>query len=517
MNLPNGKKDYLLRISLKVATGAVLLFVSLAATGNTMGRDLGRDEGMYCTAGHLMAEGQMIYRDFSYAAQWPCHPLLLATVYKITSTSHYLLFGRLVTAASVIGIYICLVGICRKLLRDNPVWPDVISISAVMIYHFNWYVDYSNGYAWNHPLVVLCTLVSIWIFICINWDRHSLFLLFALGLFSTTGAFMRPTAALFLLLLAVGVFVFKQGKFTAKCGALLPFVIGSAVAAAWPISVILRGPKAFLLNAFTIPALNAEFLYELGWIRDKANLTVSALTTPSYLLLIISFVCLLFLVLKLRKKPVSVELSLFIFLLAITAVSFITIFIPPTMWQQYWAVPVPFLIISCVCAIRITLLSDNKKVISRIVAYGVLIVVAVSLFDGLGRFKDNISAVFNRKRWVPLEVHTKAERINEVIEKDGPVLTLSPLYAIEGGRNILPQFSAGPFVYRIADRLSPKQKQIVHAAGPVDIEKLMRDSKPCAVIVGKEPPLLEEPIKNAVKDWQGYYRGDDELQVYYRK
>ncbi len=45
-------------------------------------KEVSRDEQMYCTAGVLLAGGQSIYKDFSYPSQLPCHPLLLAALYK---------------------------------------------------------------------------------------------------------------------------------------------------------------------------------------------------------------------------------------------------------------------------------------------------------------------------------------------------------------------------------------------------------------------------------------------------
>ncbi|MGD8786597.1 MAG: hypothetical protein PVJ60_04165, partial [Phycisphaerales bacterium] len=54
----------------------ILIVISLAIFGNSMTKPLARDEQMYCTGAVLLSQGKMIYRDFSYAAQLPYHPLL---------------------------------------------------------------------------------------------------------------------------------------------------------------------------------------------------------------------------------------------------------------------------------------------------------------------------------------------------------------------------------------------------------------------------------------------------------
>ena len=74
-----------------------LLFLLLCVFSNSMLKPLSRDEHMYCTAAVLMSQGKTIYKDFSYIAQLPYHPLLLAAVYKITNTSHFLLTARVVS------------------------------------------------------------------------------------------------------------------------------------------------------------------------------------------------------------------------------------------------------------------------------------------------------------------------------------------------------------------------------------------------------------------------------------
>jgi hypothetical protein len=72
----------------------ILIVLSAAILANSMTKYVGRDEQMYCTGAVCLAQGKLIYRDFSYAAQMPYHPLLCAALYKMFATTHYLLVGR---------------------------------------------------------------------------------------------------------------------------------------------------------------------------------------------------------------------------------------------------------------------------------------------------------------------------------------------------------------------------------------------------------------------------------------
>jgi hypothetical protein len=97
---------------------------------------------------------------------------------------------------------------------------------------------------------------------------------------------------------------------------------------------------------------------------------------------------------------------------------------------------------------------------------------------------------------------------------------------LEDGCAIYAEFSCGSIVYRIADRMTPAQRQITHAAGPNTLPEVLAAHPPAAVIVGVErspyPKLdrvgreLEEPLRQSVPaDWRSQTH-DERLQVYLR-
>ena len=92
----------------------ILVALSLVILGNSMTKPLGRDEQMYCAAGVLLAQGKMIYRDFSYPSQMPYYPLLYAALFRILNTTHYLLAGRILSSVCDILVAVCIVGIYRR-------------------------------------------------------------------------------------------------------------------------------------------------------------------------------------------------------------------------------------------------------------------------------------------------------------------------------------------------------------------------------------------------------------------
>ena len=105
----------IIRILVLLALGVL----ALAIVANSMTKPVGRDEQMYCAGAVCMAEGKMIYRDFSYASQMPYHPLLCAALFRLSGTSYYLLVGRLLSCACDILVMLCIVGIYGRVFRDS--------------------------------------------------------------------------------------------------------------------------------------------------------------------------------------------------------------------------------------------------------------------------------------------------------------------------------------------------------------------------------------------------------------
>jgi len=98
------------------------------------------------------------------------------------------------------------------------------------------------------------------------------------------------------------------------------------------------------------------------------------------------------------------------------------------------------------------------------------------------------------ENWVPIGLHNISEEIAQKTREPKLILTLGPLFALEGGCDIYTELSAGAIIYRIADRVSAWNRDITHTVGPGTLKKLIKESPPSAVILGVEMDLLEEPL-----------------------
>ncbi|MHC4741660.1 MAG: hypothetical protein ACYS8Z_07105 [Planctomycetota bacterium] len=490
-------------VNIIVVLAAVVL--STAIFANSMSKPVGRDEQMYCTAAVLMSRGKMIYRDFSYAAQLPYHPLLLATIYRISGTSHYLLAGRIVSTVSDILVMICILGIYRRIFRESAVPGALLGLAGAVLYVFNPLVDYANGYAWNHDLVILCVAAAFWLYITLDVNEKLQWLrIAAIGGLLTFAACMRITTLLVALLFLAMLFARPANSIKTRCKRVLPFLGGVAVMLIWPVWVIAQAPEAFFLNLFKIPVLYGRWLREMGMVFDKTALTVACLTTGGYLSLIAivaySGLTTAFLYSKLRV----INANQWLLAGLLVGASFVIAFIPPTMWRQYFAPPAPFLVIALAYPLfylsRYTEQSHFKRVC---IAMGI----CVSLAVGTNlKILQRIPLALVSEEWTPVIKHRISQQIGHKVAEPKKVLTLAPLFALEGGCEVYDELSAGSIIYRIGDFLSPEDRALTRTVGSEGLRAMIDASPPSAVLLGVEAPhmlFLEEPLKAIVPpDWK---------------
>ena len=485
----------------------ILVALSFAIFANSMNKPLGRDEQMYCTGGVLLAQGKMIYRDFSYAAQLPYHPLLYAALFRILNTNHYLLVGRMVSVACDILVMLCIVGIYRHIFGTFAICGMLLGVAGAILYVFNPLVDYANGYAWNHDVVILCVCLSFWLFVSADFKRKSRYWRIAIiGALLTLATCMRITTALVQLLFFAALLSQPAESIKQRIKTILPFLIATAVVLIWPVWVIASAGRAFFLNLFWIPMLYGKWLHEVGMVHNKLSLTLSSFKTPGYLVLIVLTIYLCLAVAWGRRKLSVSERRNLLFATLLAFVFFIIALIPPTMWRQYLAMPVPFLIIGAAFPLLYLReltdkVRDNKHFKITAAVVSVCVVVAV-VFHPIVLYRTVV--LFYPEGWVPIQVHKISQDIAERTKEPKLILTLAPLYAIEGGCDIYTELSCGSIIYRIGDRLSAWNRDIAHTVGPRTLKQLVEKSPPSAVIVGVEMKFLEEPlIQTAVKpDWE---------------
>lgn len=501
--------------------------LAAAILANSMTKEVGRDEQMYCTAGVLLGQGQLIYRDFSYPSQLPYHPLLLAAFYKGLGTTHYLLVGRLLSAVSDILVMVLILLIYRSVFGDRRPEGMLFGLAASTLYVFNPFVDYASGYAWNHDVVILCVVLALWLLVTTDFQKRSRYWRVALmGVLLTFATCMRVTTALVELVFFGTLLWMAGGVLRNRIQTALPFLAGALLAAVWPAWVIAQAPRAFWLNLVRIPTLYSRWLHEIGMTFGKIALTLNAVLTPAGLILLILAGGLAWTGFRHRANLEEQEKRQAVTAAVLPLVFLLIIYIPPTMWIQYLAMPVPFLAIAFAYPLLALRRRAEDLKADRASWRGFGRHVVTFALPGAALLCVLIyPAVLSRaifalvpEKWEPVRLHGVSREMTKQVKEPRLVLTLGPLYSLEGGCDIYPELSSGSIVYRIADRMTPEERRIAHTVGPDTLGEMAKEHPPVGVIAGVEPQrfaFLEEPLRQlAMPDWHRVDAGT--LRVYLR-
>ncbi len=514
-------------ISPKVTNTFVFLIIvvlSLVIFADGMTKPLGHDEQMYCTAGVLLAQGKMIYRDFSYLSQMPYHPLLYAALFRVLNTTHFLLVARIFSCLCDVLVVVCIVGIYRRVFSSFPVSAMLLGTSAAILYVFNPFVDYANGFAWNNDVVILCVILSFWLFISIDFKKKSKYWRIAvIAALLTLATCMRVTLALVQLLFFAVLLTRPADSIKQKFKTILPFLVAAAVVAIWPLWTIALAPRAFFLNLFQMSILNNEWVHQTGMFHSKLEMIILFLTTLGcFVLVLIAIYLCLIITWKRCERTISGAPNLLLAVL-LAFVFFIIALAMPVTLEQHLAMPVPFIVISFAFPLLYLRKPDSDTGPNKHFKLACVLIIAgvVAAVASYPLVLHRIPKLFDPQSWTPIQLHRVSEDIAEKTKNPKRILTLAPLYALEGRCDIYPQLASGPFVYRVADLMTASDLETVKAVGPKTLKALLEKSPPSGVILGVELDFLEAPlfqmtVQTDSKNWERKnYEGGP--TVYFRR
>jgi hypothetical protein len=315
------------------------------------------------------------------------------------------------------------------------------------------------------------------------------------------------TTALVEALFLATILIAAGGSARNRLRAALPFSLAGLAVAAWPIWVCARAPHAVWLNLVRIPVLYGQWLHQAGMAHGKLTVALFCLTSPGYLLFLAVGGYLLWTALRQWSQvDAATRRNLIVALLLAMAFGVIA-FVPPTMWEQYWAAPVPFLAVAlayplvqlCQRAER----NDADRTIRRATWAVCIGATATAIANPVPLARLHEATV--PQRWTPFVLHETSAAIVARTPEPERILTLGPLYALEGGGGIYEELASGSIVYRVADALSDGERLETPTVGTETLGALVERRPPVAIVVGIEPrefSALEEPLRQAAgSDW----------------
>jgi hypothetical protein len=460
-----------------VVVMAILLFAS------AMMWQLNHDENTYCAAGALISSGMVMYRDFAYL-QMPWLPVIYAFVFNLFNTTDYLFVGRVVSVNCSILTMVLVLIVFIHAFQEQRIYGLTLGVAAVILYSFNPTIQYA-------------------------FKTASIFLV---GLFSGIAVFARLSFAMacltFFLTLALLIPVSPCMRLKKL---LIPFITGAMLSSILVIYYLFQAPDSFIFDTLQYFRITGAKRWFPGFqpsidFNQKIDIGFRVLRDPSYLALLIAFfyACVLAIgsygYLGWRKIPLILS--------TMSAVAMvIAAFMVTPMWPQYFAAPVPFLLIAIAYAVSgkiSTIKKESKqKLVLNISTIFIVICAVLSILYGAHSLK-NIKVAFSREDWTSYKVFKISKKVSEIVGSDKLILTLAPIFPLEGGGQIYQELSTGPFLFRYGSFLSDAQRQIAVSTDPHSLPALLKEKPPDAVIVGFESDLLESSLVEyaARSGWQ---------------
>jgi len=484
--------------------------VFVLVLGMSMRKIINHDEHQFVAAGVLIArQGLVPYLDFPYF-HVPGLAYLYALLFQWTD--------RLLLAAR--GLSVAASWLMLALLFFAPVWlfGRKAAISSflggmfiVLLLLSTQTFRYTTGWSWNHDVPVLLMCVACWLQIRILTRSESSrsvssgsvssrpvsWRAFLIGLCMGLAVAMRASFALPALVFALFALPLPGTK-VHGWGGLMWLIVGGVVGGTPAWVFLLLAPTPFLFGNFEYVRLNTAHYLESGgllpgqvWLQ-KWEMTRNSMITvwrANFALVLLSVAQLIRVSIQARSRPTQD----WVFLCVLIPAALISGYAPTPMQVQYI-----YLVFPLLALLNLVLLRRDPWP-----RFGLTLVVVAALYAATQAgqdFRDSWVAAWQPSEWTANRVHDEGRRMAELSEH-GHVITLSPIYPLEGGVDIVPGLVSGPFGWRVANLVEPEVRAAMGIVGPDEalprLEAAFARGTPYAILVGihgahatLEPPLV---------------------------
>lgn len=485
---------------LAAATGALFVAIFALLLGINLRRELNHDEHQFIASAALIARSELTpYADFPYF-----HVPLLSYLYALLFMAFdaLLLSSRL---ASVIFGWLTLLvifGFAWRRFAVQPGWSRwrLAALAALWLLVTPAFF-YTSGRAWNHDLPILLLLLA---FAAYNqtltgrpqtawWALAGALIALA----TVTRLSFAPAGIPFL----AATWLTPTVDMRQRWRNVLAFTIAGSATALLVLAPTLRDLPAFLFGNIGYIQLNARYYAELAY-GEAMSLTTKLLyfgamlvTTPTNLIVLAALAIGLWPVRVILWRGGEDEAILGVRFRLSLLVALLIFMLPgalgATPSQPQYLYPLfPLAILAIVEAFAAWPSSLQGGGLYAYVLGGVTaLLVAVPVYVA------GQTTLWAPTDWLPNRTHAYGGLIGRLVG-DGRVLTLAPLYPLEGGAAIYPEFATGPFAWRVAPLLSAEDRTRFHVVGADELTKLLADVPARAILTGVEDDdaRLEQPL-----------------------
>lgn len=476
-----------------VKAGLVILAVMLAGiAGRVLSYPLNRDENMFVSVASQLGKGDL-YRDLGYN-HLPNLPYLLGSIYSATGASAYLFTGRLLVLVAWLALIAILWFIARRLNAGMPAFftGAFLLTGSVLL------LGPSGMLVSNTFLPLPFAFASFYFLIGAMDDRRASPLsAFLAGLFASLAVGFKVNYFFLAPVIAAATILAPQARpwLERLFKGFLPLAAGGIVGGLPALIHLARDPDAFL--AHTLRYFTE--LQKAYWgsstdplvtgLAQKTLLAEEIWLSNTCLLAIAGLVVLVAMVVWERGlwEGIRSVASWQVLLPAtLAACGFVVAFVPDPAFPQYFALPLPFLVLTMVGLASLLNEGERRAAMPLWLALSLM-----ALVGSVTRVGPGLVQLVRPGHWESLALHQDMRDLAERggLERGTQVVTMTPVMAIEGGWQIYPEFTAGQFVYRVAPFIPADDRPYYRTTSPAQLPQFLASRRPAGILVNEEEPM----------------------------
>jgi len=407
-----------------------------------LSKRINHDENQYIACAELIGEGYVPYHDFLYF-HLPYLPYIYAGLFSFTD--HLLLSSRIFSALCALTylflIYLLVAGRFEFLSKNGAAF---FAISAVFLITATGIFRHTATLSWSHDFPIMLIVLAFFLFAEFFQNDRKILLFFS-GILLGTAVMARLTYIFSILPFFLVLFAGARMRAWRNIVPRIIFLVSGFLASLLPLLILIADRAAFENFTYSIYDYHFRFdqifLREMGWIpgsRLQFELYSELFLDKRVFLPFLSVFASIYLLIKHRKNVIAHRELLLALLIAIF--SFAGTISREVAHKQYFLIIVIFLILN------LYLLISGFELFRSRLFYRVsgILILAVLLWDP----SHLVHAWGRLDGGYMQEVHAQGVKIRQIV-KDEKVVTLSPLWCLEGGCGIYPEFVNGVFSWRV--------------------------------------------------------------------
>lgn len=489
-----------MNIKSKIIVIIIFLVLSLGIFSFIMNENLFIDENMYVTAGVLIQE-YSLYSEFSYL-QMPYLPIMYGMIFKLTGTDKYLLTARIInvffTLASAIFIFLIAYKVCGDLF---------ISICTLLLFVFNETLIWTMGFAWNAVMPITFTLMAIYVYITsVKEERVSILGVMASGMLVAlaTGTKLYYGVVFIPFLIVALLFPSSFSRNRRLKIVFFPMIIGYLFGSIPVLYYMIQDFELFWFNNIGFHFLDEYDVTGIDSmnIQQKLQAGLKYLGKQTTISVFIAVITIGLLVISTLKKGNNNLLEYFgkkcVLVILLVIFTIPVAFIGSPVWEHYFALPLPFVIL--IIPSFFNILSANQRETVQLLFICLMIV--VMLYGG-PQLYGSVNRIATVNSWEPIRFHRDSKELREYIGElrdDEKVLSLYSLYAVEAGLPVYREFSSGVFLYPVGDLLNADQRKRINTPSPGTLIDFLEENPPKVLLLVMLQPQFDKPFYKFVED-----------------